>query len=541
MNVRRIFFNLLDIIILISIISILFIFVTGGYRLEFLGIGFVSFERPFVFLIVSILLKKLFYRKMTWKDGLIGRIVFFIKEVPDAKIRIFIFLISLLFFTLIPFRVVSIWAPTGDEPHFLMIASSLAKDGDVNLLNNYENKDYNEFYPGHLIAHSKINVEGKIYSAHGIGLPVIILPGYIFGNRYGASYTIGVLFALLAVVIFSLCYQVTKDKIISAGLAFLMSFTVPLVFFSYQIFTELPAALIAAYIFYFGLNIQRNSVSYLKMIFAGVLLAYLPWLHVRYMIFTIILLIYLLYKGGIKKGGPLIGMVIASTLLLLSYMKVLYGIFSFTAQYCGIQAGLSYIIKGMLGNLLDCRFGLFLYSPYYIFLGAGLYFFFKEDKKGFLWWLLIVAPFFISVSSYYHWHGGWCPPLRYITPIIPLFIVPLGYLFKSCRNRSFYLLFFIFAFFSLSITRILAYYPDLMYNLEYNNSKILDYLNKDGINIKWLFPSLFEMATRDYVIVVGWIVIFLILNYSVIKKGKDCSTVSLSKKYLYVKTQEDKK
>lgn len=44
---------------------------------------------------------------------------------------------------------------TGDEPHYLLITKSLISDGDINLFNNYRNKDYLQFYPGELDSHAR--------------------------------------------------------------------------------------------------------------------------------------------------------------------------------------------------------------------------------------------------------------------------------------------------------------------------------------------------------------------------------------------------
>lgn len=511
-HVKRFLFYILDIVIIISLASILFILITGGFRIGSLEIGLVSCERPLIFLAVSLLLKKLFYRR----GGLLNRILSSIERCPPRNLKIYIFLISLLLFTFGPFKIVSIWESTGDEPHYLMIASSLAKDLDLNLRNNYDNMDYLEFYPRELAPHARVYTEDKIYSAHGLGLPILILPGYILGNRYGASYTMGILFALLSVVLFALCYRITNSKIISIGLTFLISFTVPLVFYSYQIFTELPAALIVSYLFLFTITAKERPATMGKFIFIGFLLAYLPWLHIRYLIFAGLIFVYLCYKMGLRKTFPVFIMIALSIILFLFYMKSLYGILSLTAQYLGVQIGWSHLPKGLMGNFFDFRFGLFLYSPYYIFLGAGMYFLYKINKNQFLWWSLIVIPFIIGVSSFYHWHGGCCPPLRYITPVVPLFIMPLGYLLISCRNWLFHLLFFMFAWAGLAMAKLMTECPWLLYNDEYSSSKILDHLGGIGINIKWLFPSLYETSRKDCVSVAIWLISFTLVNYIVV-------------------------
>ena len=36
--------------------------------------------------------------------------------------------------------------PTGDQPFYLLMTASLVQDGDLNLRNNYERRDYGKFY-----------------------------------------------------------------------------------------------------------------------------------------------------------------------------------------------------------------------------------------------------------------------------------------------------------------------------------------------------------------------------------------------------------
>ncbi|HEV2124517.1 MAG TPA: hypothetical protein VGW38_17320, partial [Chloroflexota bacterium] len=64
---------------------------------------------------------------------------------------------------------------TGDEPHYLTIATSLLRDGDLDIYNNYLNKDYFVFYPHHLgdprdpeDMHALYGRGGALYSKHGL-------------------------------------------------------------------------------------------------------------------------------------------------------------------------------------------------------------------------------------------------------------------------------------------------------------------------------------------------------------------------------------
>ena len=79
---------------------------------------------------------------------------------------------------------------TGDEPHYLLIATSLLRDGDLDMLNNYREKDYQPFYPYHLgdardpeDMHALYGGDGRLYSKHGVGLPLALLPAMRLGGH----------------------------------------------------------------------------------------------------------------------------------------------------------------------------------------------------------------------------------------------------------------------------------------------------------------------------------------------------------------------
>lgn len=68
---------------------------------------------------------------------------------------------------------------TGDEPHYLLGAVSLLKDGDFNVHNNYKQRDFEEFIPGfELRPQLPESRPGLIPTEHGTIFPAIIAPAY---------------------------------------------------------------------------------------------------------------------------------------------------------------------------------------------------------------------------------------------------------------------------------------------------------------------------------------------------------------------------
>src|SRR5215216_5674460 len=95
--------------------------------------------------------------------------------------------------------------PTGDQPSYLMQTISLVQDGDLNLRNNYADRDEDKFYPTdprppgfvgmsapyplppHL-AKATARPPGEWYAFHQPGLPVLLVPAWIVGSWFGLGW-----------------------------------------------------------------------------------------------------------------------------------------------------------------------------------------------------------------------------------------------------------------------------------------------------------------------------------------------------------------
>ena len=68
----------------------------------------------------------------------------------------------LAFVAFVSVRLAAVGPPGGDEPHYLLVAQSLLKDGDLKIANNYERQDYLEYWRGILHPHySRPGVDGE--------------------------------------------------------------------------------------------------------------------------------------------------------------------------------------------------------------------------------------------------------------------------------------------------------------------------------------------------------------------------------------------
>ena len=108
---------------------------------------------------------------------------------------------------------------TGDEPHYMVEAQSLAQDGDLFLNNNYERQDHFAFYPFTLAPHT---VPGDTLhrAAHYPALPVLLAPVF-FGATFhlqiepytAAKITMVLLAAMIATATIRFVWRATRSPI----------------------------------------------------------------------------------------------------------------------------------------------------------------------------------------------------------------------------------------------------------------------------------------------------------------------------------------
>jgi hypothetical protein len=105
-------------------------------------------------------------------------------------------LAGFVFYALIGTRLPGPAGPQGDEPHYLTIAQSLRSDGDLDLKDEFEEREYASFYAGTLRPHtSPASPPGHVYSIHTPGLPILVLPAYRLGGYLGVRLFLSLLAA----------------------------------------------------------------------------------------------------------------------------------------------------------------------------------------------------------------------------------------------------------------------------------------------------------------------------------------------------------
>jgi hypothetical protein len=327
--------------------------------------------------------------------------------------------------------------PQGDEPHYLVMTQSLLRDADLDLTNQFRERQYAEFFAGALEPHaSPASPPGSIRSIHAPGLPALLLPAFAAFGYPGARALVSALAALTAV----LAQRLVRESLGSRGLALgawaVLTFTPPLPLFALAIYPEVPAAL-ATVLF---LLAARRSPSHGWLAATTVAAAALIWIHPKFLPLAALgLLLTLLRPCGRGARVGAAAAFLASLGLLLLFFERLYGAASLSAAYGPGFAGdvtLRHAPRGLLGLLVDRQFGLLPVAPLWSLAipgAAGL--FARRTGDGLRVSLLAAASVLVG-ASFSMWWGGSCPPARFVVPALPALALCLAVAIERRRELS---------------------------------------------------------------------------------------------------------
>lgn len=317
----------------------------------------------------------------------------------------------------------------GDEPHYLMVAESLIRDHDLSLETDYAEGRYRAFYRTHTTLEPHFRVRGRggaIYSLHAVGLSLLVLPAYALGGYPAASFFMALLAALLALAIRELVRASSASDGVADGVGWVVALSPPLVHYAGLVFTEVPAALAVALVLRPGRELaQATQVRALAL---GAVIAFLPWLNVRYAPLAVILLLSLLTTR--PRRPVVLGLLLPSllsALALAAYHFVLYGFFDPRRVY-GVRRELSLALlpEGLQGMLLDQEFGLLVYAPVFALAVPGLFALFRESRRAALTTVALLGVVLVTAGSWPMWRGGFNPPARFLLPVVPALALALA-------------------------------------------------------------------------------------------------------------------
>jgi hypothetical protein len=350
------------------------------------------------------------------------------------------------------------YAGTGDEPHYLAIAHSIAFDGDLDLANNYG--AHEPLVGGGVLqpeAHVQPGVGGTARPVHDIGLPLLFAPFVRIAvpvtnaltrivpettmrrarlnppvlYRHFLSLAMIALAAILAGLMFDAFVALGATTRTAFGTAALLMLSPPLLIFSVLFFTELLSALLCFIVFTrIVLGDVRGTAHWWWL---GCATGFMFLLHARNIGLTIPLAALALHRLRDGSRRPEAGAFALGTALLV-VARVVVNYMFWGAFVSGPHArfaswpGWANLIGAstgrLIGLLVDQEFGLLTYAPVYGLALWGAVVLVKL-RRGvalslFLTVAVYVALIICPLTNVHGWTGGWNPAARFLTPITPL-------------------------------------------------------------------------------------------------------------------------
>jgi hypothetical protein len=346
------------------------------------------------------------------------------------------------------------YSVTGDEPHYLITATSLLLDGDIDLRNNYDNGNGRLFGSPGLIPelHARAATDGRFLPVHDVGLPVLTLPVLAVALKVSSLVSPSILarfrmtpglfaYSLVSLWIaglFALAAMLTDRSLRAGGaparrattIVLAAWLTVPVLSNSFLLFPESIALLVTAWTVMTASGPQGGwRPRDTALVFA---LGALPWVHRKYIVYAAALLVTLLWqrREELTRGRA------ARLVLLFGLPGAALALW--TAHYWGSLAGplavdrlpfsLDAFAHGAAGTFFDRENGLFVWAPAYALLPAAWWL----AGPGHRIWALPIVALVVPGAAHDQWWGGFSPAARFLVPAVPIACV----LFSEAVARS---------------------------------------------------------------------------------------------------------
>ena len=418
---------------------------------------------------------------------------------------------------------------TGDEPFYIMTAISMVRDRNLDESANYANRDYEEFYPPDplpanwqgwpafprtLPPHPAITDRDGLYTKHGLGLSAMIAGPYEIFGRTGALLVILSCGVLLSGQMFLLARESNVPVNLAATSALALALTLPLAPYSLLLFPEIPAALLILYAVR-RLVIAQNSLA--RWIAVGAAVGFLPWLHQRFAVMSIVfaaLILLELWRSRSLKTLAALVPVAAGGFSIVLYNVWLYGQMTQNTEDHAGFSGWSGTLNGFTGLFLDAQWGLLIAAPVLVIAIAAIPVWIKRSARIAAISFAAVAPYLVVVAAYREWWGEWGPPARYLVPVVPLLAAPLA-CWMNVASRSQWIA--VAATFTGSAVLATAGFlnPQRFYHHPNGVNNLYTYLSeRSGFEIGgWLVPyQFYSVAPRSDRILLGLIFATIIVS-----------------------------
>ncbi len=399
----------------------------------------------------------------------------------------------------------------GDEPYFLLIAHSLAYDFDVELTNNYAQRDSLRFVDRALEpswADPK-RADGRAFSRHSPVLPLLLAPGYRLGGKLGALTTMALMTALASGLAYRLAGRYWPEyggEVIWAWA--LLSLTPPLLLYSHQIWAEVPAMILLLIALGQICSLQEDASNHRRRwLILATIVVLLPALKLRFALLTGPLLVLAWWRTGRNRkvllGGGCGLVLFIGGLLAVNHATTGKWLRDHSIdQLAEIQARhpVEYL-TGAAGLFWDCAFGLFAANPGWLLLIPALLLVFWQRRPVALDLLVLGLPYMAVIAPRAEWYGAWSPPFRFGIVLLPLLAMALVPLLARGERVGAHVITGAALALGTACTLLWLAEPGWTYNLATGTNHLLDHLaSLWAADVARFFPSMVRPRVASWLV-----------------------------------------
>ena len=326
--------------------------------------------------------------------------------------------------------------PLGDEPHYVIMAVSVARDGDLELRNNYWWNSRTREVVGPINPHVVSTTRGWS-PMHTPGLGVLLAGPWTLAGTLGARLALCVIALwLLAMGCWRRMHESLAPR--AAWLAVLgLTTSVTTVFGSSQIYPDLQCGVIVlALATWVWSPSQRTSAGWAAYwLVAGLL----PWLHTKYFVTSVLLAVVGAWRARRDQGRPALAtaalFAAGSVSLMWWHLRTFGGVLGWRSL-ADLGTDPLRVLEIFLGLHLDQAQGMFFQQPLLLGGLVGLGHMVGRRHPLTVPWLLLYGSLIVPNSMELTRYGGGGPAGRFAWSAMWLWTIPLGVWLNDKRDAA---------------------------------------------------------------------------------------------------------
>jgi hypothetical protein len=427
-----------DLLCVMLVVTAAVVAATGGYRQRFdeTVISLTSWWRPLLAAAVVAGLRLVLVPRPTPTENLDAAA----RSVAAAWVPLLL-AVPLALYVWVPvhWHRASLDPVSGDEPHYLIVADALARDHSLNVFPSYarDREERRIVGPIDWRNHSR-GENDRWYSLHGVGLPLLVAPVFSVAGVFGVRLLLAVLAGAVPFFVYACARLAGLGRPDSVGIALAVSLGLPFAAAAGQIYPDLLTGILVLGLVALCWTALERPVSRGLWLAAAVVLALLPWLHVKNALVAGVLAVALVLAR--RRGRPdgfqwwpwLVGLQAASAALIITYHLSAFGHLlgpyqaGRTTDATLYQAGMVF-----LGLHFDQAQGVFVQQPLFLLGLVGLPVFFRRVP----FVAVTAGAAYLSVVGLnaFHpaWYGGFSMSGRFMWCGAALWALPLACLYSA--------------------------------------------------------------------------------------------------------------